>query len=101
MLLCIRSEAKCTREAYRRELATLDSELHQSLERNQAQIETSLQNLEDIRANHRTKCEEAQQEIRERQQMHERMCGELKELQVRVGVGLRVRVRPGSGSGQG
>ena len=61
--------------------------LPQSLERNQAQIETSLQNLEDIRANHRTKCKEAQQEIREKQQMHERMCGELKELQVRVGVG--------------
>ena len=78
--VCIRNEAKCTRETYRRELTTLDSELHQSLQRNQAQIEASLQNLEDIRANHLTKSKQVEQEIRARQLQHERMLGELHEL---------------------
>ena len=76
-LLCIRNEAKCTRETYRRELTTLDSELHQSLQRNQAQNEASLQNLEDIRANHRTKSEEAVRYQQQAQLNHERLCGEV------------------------
>ena len=86
-LLCIRNEAKCMRETYRRELTTLDSELHQSLQRNQAQNEASLQNLEDIRANHRTKSEEFQREICEKQQQHEHLCGKLHELQRTVDEG--------------
>ena len=75
--VCIRNEAKCTRETYRRELTTLDSELHQSLQRNQAQNEASLQNLEDIRANHRTKSEEAVRYQQQAQLNHERLCGEV------------------------
>ena len=63
VLLCVGNEATCTRDVFRRELTMLNSELHESLQRNQAQSEAGLRSLEDIRTNHRTKSEEAQQQL--------------------------------------
>ena len=87
VLLCVGNEATCTRDVFRRELTMLNSELHESLQRNQAQSEAGLRSLEDIRTNHRTKSEEAQQQLARAQQQHEQLCGQLKEVQGTVDAG--------------